>query len=217
MWVEDHFGETLCQGCAGGPPCWSCEAVTGGTGARARTVLADGRVRCARCSRSAVDRQSDVGGVVALVRPLLHSYGISLPNRVRVSLAGPAGLTLGGQAVHGLTRVVQFGRSARVVSLEVVSGLPATGFGRVLAHEMAHAWLARCPGTRSAAVEEGTCELVGSWWLAHRGGPLAEHLLRGMAESPDPLYGKGYRDVARRARGLAPAQVVRRVEATGAV
>ncbi|MEU4807166.1 protein DA1 [Actinosynnema sp. NPDC023587] len=219
-WAVDHFGDSLCAGCSRELRCWSCEAATGGSGERARTVLDDGRIRCARCSAWAVDRQSEVGRVVALVRPLLHSYGIRLPNPVRVGLIEPDRLEqLAGGSAHGLTRVEYAGGPGRVVELRVVSGMPATQFGRVLAHEMGHAWLARCPGAgiRNARDEEGICELVGSWWLRHRGGRLARHYLDAMESNPDPVYGAGYRAAARLAGEKPPPEIVRSIAVTGRI
>jgi hypothetical protein len=217
-WLEDHFGERLCWKCVDGSPCWSCSAATGGSETRARTVLADGRSRCARCSRWAVDTQSDVGAVVRAVRPLLQSYGLRLPNPVRVELVEPGELRTGtGEFVHGATVVERGSRRdlARLCSIRVITGMPATRFGQVVAHEMGHGWLARCPGRRSSADEEGICELVGSWWLRHRGGRLAAHYLEELKQNPDPVYGGGYRSVCRRAGNLSPAEVVRRMETTG--
>ncbi|WP_434446582.1 protein DA1 [Lentzea sp. E54] len=165
-----------------------------------------------------MDRQPDVGAVVRLVRPLLHSYGLRLPNRVRVELVEPGEIRKGaGALLHGETAVEKawLGGAATVRSIKVVSGMPATQFGHVVAHEMCHGWLTLCPGRRPPALEEGICELVGSWWLRHRGGRLAAHLLDQMLQNPDPLYGDGYRSAYRRAGDLTPAEVVRRVEATG--
>ncbi len=187
---------------------------------RAETVLPDGRSRCARCSKWAVDHQSDVGAVVRLVRPLMHSYGLRLPNQVRVELVGPGELYAGaGEFLHGVTVVEQgrLGGASRVRGIKVVSGMPATQFGHVISHEMGHGWLARCPGrhSRPAKEEEGICELIGSWWLRHRGGRLAAHYLDRMMRNPDPVYGDGYRSAYRRVGGLAPAEVVRRITTTG--
>src|SRR6266568_1986538 len=214
-WLVDHFNERACRHCEGEPRCWSCNSITGGNGLRARTVLTNGRARCARCSTGAVDLQSDVARVVRLVRPLLHSYGIQLPNRVRVTLAATDELDQQIPGAHGITTFEhQFGRN-RVTDLKIAAGLPATAFGRILAHEMGHGWLAGCPGQRPQAEEEGICELVGSWWLRHRGGRLAAYLLRNMRSNPDPIYGAGFREVARQAHGKSPDQVVHLVVRTG--
>lgn len=185
---------------------------------RRETVLPDGRSRCARCSKWAVDRQPDVGAVVRLVRPLLHSYGLRLPNQVRIELVTPRDLHPDlGEQIHGQTVVEQgfWGNAPKVRGIKVVAGMPATLFGQVVAHEMAHGWLSLCPGTRTPVLEEGICELVGSWWLHHRGGRLAQHYLHQLMQNPDPLYGDGYRSAYRRAGDATPAEVVRRLEKTG--
>lgn len=216
--MEDHFDEPICKKCLHLPRCWSCSAITGGIGMRRETVLPDGRSRCARCSKWAVDRQSDVGAVVRVVRPFLHSLGLRLPNQVRVELVEPADLrTNAGERAHGLTVVEQggWGRGPRVRGIKVVSGMTATQFGQVVAHEMGHGWLSLCPGRRTPVLEEGICELIGSWWLRHRGGRLAEHYLEQLLQNPDPLYGDGYRSAYRRAGDSTPAEVVRRLERTG--
>lgn len=164
-----------------------------------------------------MDRQQDVGGVVRLVRPLLHSFGLRLPNQVRVELVAPADLPdVPGEQVHGWTVVDRaWDATPAVHSIKVVSGMPATRFGQVVAHEMAHGWLSLCPGTRTRALEEGICDLVGSWWLHHRGGRLARHYLHQLMQNPDPLYGDGYRSAFSRAGHATPSEVVRRVEETG--
>jgi protein DA1 len=217
-WTRDHFGEWICKKCVLRARCWSCSANTGGTRTRAGTALSDGRIRCARCSKWAVDHQSDVGAVVQLVRPLLHSYGVRLPNQVRVDLVEPHELRAGaGTLLHGRT-VVEPGRlggASRVRSIKVVAGMPATQFGQVVAHEMGHGWLTLCPGRRSSATEEGICELIGSWWLRHRGGRLAAYYLDQMMRNPDPVYGDGYRSAYRKAGDVTPAEVVRQIERTG--
>jgi hypothetical protein len=203
----------MCVPCSTGPTCFACGAVTGGSGAGARagTLLADGRARCARCAGGAVDSRADLATIVPPVRELLWSYGIRLPNRVRVQLTPLEELA----GCQGDTTWVQHAGTARVLGLRVAVGLPATLFGAVLAHEMGHAWLAGCPARRTQAEDEGLCELLASWWLRHRGGRLASHLLSSMGQDPDPLYGDGYRDAVRRAGGLRPEAVVRRVASTG--
>jgi hypothetical protein len=155
--------------------------------------------------------------VVRLVRPLLHSYGLRLPNPVRVELVAPGELQAGpGQLLHGTTLLEQRWWGAnRVLGIKVVAGMPATQFGQVVAHEMGHGWLARCPGRRSPEVAEGICELIGSWWLRHRGGRLAAHYLDQLMQNPDPVYGDGYRSAHRQAGHLPPAEVVRRMERIG--
>jgi hypothetical protein len=182
--------------------------------------MADGRVRCRRCSTGAIDVQADVGTMVHLVRSQLHSYGIQLPNRVRVELVSVARLASeASHGVHGLTVTNHdlMGRGT-VLAIRVAKSMPATLFGQVLAHEMGHGWLAGCPAAgRTGVVEEGICELVASWWLVGRGGPFARHLLASMAANPDPVYGEGFRLASRRTAGLTPTQIVEHVTRTGSL
>jgi hypothetical protein len=218
VWAVDHLGEKLCQRCLSGPRCLGCDGATGGTAERSQTTLPDGRVRCQRCSRGAVDTSTDVNAVVKLVRPLLQSFGIRLVNRVKVELTTTAELHRQvGSHAQGFTMIQPangYG-STRVLALRIVDGLPATLFGSVLAHEMGHAWLAGCPGPRDAPTEEGLCELVASWWLHQRGGKLAAHILNKMNVNPDPVYGAGYREARQRAGAHRPAEVVARVQRRG--
>lgn len=181
-------------------------------------MLPDGRIRCARCSRGAVDDRADIGPVVHLVRPFLHSIGLRLPNRVRVDLLPPAELARRTQhGGEGFTMSVKTGIGPpTVVELCILQGLPPTKFGSVLAHEMAHGWLAGCPDVgRSQQEEEGICELVASWWLEHRGGRLAASILAGMRHSFDPVYGEGFRMALRATEGMTAQAVVAHVSRTG--
>lgn len=173
-------------------------------------------MRCRRCSATAVDVAASARPLIADVRALMHAYGVGLPNRVRVDLTSPDEMRQRADVpLHGLT-LVRGGPAPEVIELRVVDGLPGTVFGAVLAHEMGHAWLAGCPPVhRSSAEEEGICELLASWWLEHRGGPLARHALWRMRENPDPVYGGGFRAASSRADGRAPAAVVRRVRRVG--
>jgi hypothetical protein len=153
-----------------------------------------------------------------MVRPLLQSYGIRLPNRVRVQLATVAEITERmGTGHSGYTATRRTGNGpARVTELRIVRGLPATQFGSVLAHEMGHSWLAGCPrGGRTRQDEEGLCELVASWWLLRRGGPLARSLLDSMRSNPDPIYGEGFRRARRATEALTPVQIVAQVTRIG--
>lgn len=217
-WVVDQFDEDVCTSCSTASRCFACEANTGGSGVRAATVLPDGRVRCARCSRGAVDDRAAIGPVVRLVRPFLHSLGLRLPNRVRVELLLPAEMTR--RTRHGglgYTESVATGIGPpTVVEIAILQGLPPTSFGSTLAHEMAHGWLAGCPNVgMSSQEEEGLCELVASWWLEHRGGRLAAALLTSMRRSPDPLYGEGFRQALRATEGMTPTAVVAHVSRAG--
>jgi hypothetical protein len=188
----DHFGVRLCPACSGRDRCFACLRAMGGNGDRKRYALYDGRNRCARCSNEAVDDEEGLARTVPGVREYLRSMRVVSANRTRVRLRPYSELQARGSGTLGYTEM-ELGTPRTVRSINVADGLPMTLFGRVLAHEIAHAWLAGLSGDRGPLEEEGLCELVAAWWLRHRGGPLATHLLRAMHQSPDPVYGVGYR------------------------
>ena len=83
-----------------------------------------------------------------------------------------------------------------VIRIQIVAGLTVTHFGRAVAHELGHAWLAqRGTGHIDAVVEEGVCELFAHAWLKRQGTPLAEALRKQMRDNPDTIYGGGFRAV----------------------
>lgn len=145
----------------------------------------------------------------------MHSFGLRLPNRVRVEVVEPAALERqAGTHALGYT-VWTSGASAEVRHIRVSGGLPVTNFGRVLAHELGHAWLAGCPGLRPDDEAEGLCELLGYYWLCHRGGRLSAFLIASMEANPDPVYGEGFRRAHQLAAGRQPAEIVKQVTTTG--
>ena len=110
----------------------------------------------------------------------------------------------------GLTLMTLYGgRSARREPLEILilGGLPALLFGRIVAHEAMHAWLAQeGVSTLPAIEEEGLCELAAYEWLGLRRGRLSRGL-RGAAErNPAPVYGDGFR-LVHRAGGAGPIRL----------
>ena len=216
VWAVDQFEEYLCARCARGSRCLSCGGIVGGTGSREACRTQDGGTQCRRCFSTRVDTAEDLVTVVPSVRKVLHGYGVSLPNRVSVQLVAPDVLSHRGVGVQGFCSLVGSGDSAVVGSIKILRRLPATRNGAVLAHEMAHGWLALIGADLSGRLEEGLCELVASWWLRRRRSPLADHLLVCMASNTDPEYGDGYRMAVQRTAGMTPSAVVQRMTAEGA-
>ena len=69
-------------------------------------------------------------------------------------------------------------------------------FGRAVAHEIGHAWLAQYGHIPVAhEVEEGLCELFAYAWLKRERSPLADTLRSQLRADPDPVYGGGFRTV----------------------
>jgi hypothetical protein len=198
-----HAATARCVFCAGthpdpDPPGWA--------------PFGDGRLRCRRCRAGAVETQPDARRLLPVVRRQLAGMGLELPRRVRVRIVSPAAaLDAAGPREEGLLlglteRVTGRREGTHVVEISIVAGMPPAYFGRAVAHEFGHAWLAlRGRAPVPDAVEEGMCELFAYAWLKRDGTPLALALRERFAGRPDPLYGGGFRAVhtAVRRHGLA--------------
>jgi hypothetical protein len=157
------------------------------------------------------------------VRQVTEALGFGLRSRVRVVFASVDELRSGvlGHAVVGAplayTELVVTGaRSAEAAVVRVMCGLPAFAFGRALAHEVGHAWLAQS-GARSPRlpIEEGMCELISYAWLNRAGLPYAEAVRDTIRNNPDPVYGGGFREVHAALRGHGLTALIDALVATG--
>jgi len=85
----------------------------------------------------------------------------------------------------------------RFEEILILDGLPRELFQTVAAHELCHAWLF-FKGFRELPVhvEEGLCTLAEAIWLRRQDTEMARLRLTRLAESEDPIYGKGYRQAS---------------------
>jgi hypothetical protein len=80
------------------------------------------------------------------------------------------------------------------VEIRVAAGLPPNHFGRAVAHEIGHVWLAQQGGPQPPPeIEEGLCELFAHAWLKVQRNRVTEEMRRWLRENPDPMYGCGFR------------------------
>ena len=88
------------------------------------------------------------------------------------------------------------GEPATVSAIRVVAGMPPTYFGRAVAHEIGHAWLAQYGRSRVAPEARGRSLRAVRVRLAERErSPLADSLRSQLRANPDPVYGRGFRAV----------------------
>lgn len=186
----------LCSSC--GKALYTADGVGG-------THFAAGHTICNICLASAITDQSDAMQQFRDISLHLESLNLHLPfqdiplklvsmaelrkNHLRNSSLRPNGLTL-------VNETSLLGRSVnrQVTAILVLTSLPETHLGMVLAHEAMHAWLfLNAFSQLSPRVEEGVCELVASLWLEKQSDPLAQHLLAGMQTNRSHSYGSGYR------------------------
>ncbi|MEU0560467.1 protein DA1 [Dactylosporangium maewongense] len=184
--------------------------------------FAAGMMRCPTCLADAVETQQDARLHLPSVRRQMTDIGLELPDRVRVRIVSPeeaaatAGLVTTG-VLLGLTEQTTGGaEGTRVTGISIVAGLPPTYFGRAVAHEIGHAWLAlRGRAPVDDVIEEGLCELFAYAWLRRHGTPMALELRRRLSTNPDPVYGGGFRTVHQAVRRHGVATVLDRLLTTG--
>jgi len=171
-----------------------------------------GQLRCPACQRDAVEDQQQARAHFPRLRDDMAQLGIELKPRVQVRIVDPAELTDDHRSTGvllALTDAIRTVATGELVKNEirVARGLPGVVFGRVVAHEMLHAWLAQQGCQLDATLEEGVCELFAYAWLKRHPSPFADALREQMKLNPDPVYGDGFRTVqdAVRRLGLARA------------
>ena len=179
------------------------------------------RMRCDTCLSDAVETQEEARRRLPAVRAHMASIGVELAARVRVRVIDPAEVDqLVGDdddVLLGLTDQWVGGRQrVRVEGIRILKGLPAVHFGRAVAHEIGHAWLAQ-HGSEFAApeVEEGVCELFSYAWLKRQVTPVAIRLREAVRTNPDPVYGGGFRAVYTATRATDVSTVLAAVLRTG--
>jgi len=159
-------------------------------------------LRCPTCLVDAVETQEQARALLPSVRARMAAIGVELAERVRVRVVIPDEINRHGGApsrgvLLGLTdQWVVVGEPTTVSAIRVVAGMPPTYFGRAVAHEIGHAWLAQYGRNRVAPeVEEGLCELFAYAWLKRERSPLGDSLRSQLHANPDPVYGGGFRTV----------------------
>ncbi|HEV7450255.1 MAG TPA: protein DA1 [Pseudonocardiaceae bacterium] len=160
------------------------------------------RLRCPTCAAGAVETQADARRYLPSVRREMTSIGIRLDTPVRVEVVDgrefhPAAVA-GEGILLGVTeqRRTPGQRWVEVARIQIIRGLTPTHFGRTVAHELGHAWLAQRGVTAAAPmVEEGVCELFAHAWLKRQGSALAAAMRAHLRDNPDPVYGGGFRAV----------------------
>lgn len=163
--------------------------------------LGSGVVLCRACQRHAISDAADVRTTLPIIRGELRELGLDLRSKVRVRLGAPAELARhdepsGDGHLLGLTLTTGTGgHRPDHIEILLMGGLPALVFGRVVAHEAMHAWLAQEAVRLPHIEEEGLCELAAHTWLSRRGGRLWLGLRWATERRDDPIYGVGFRRV----------------------
>jgi len=177
-------GEYFCSRHDGEPRCIACMAPADPQG-RTEVRL------CRVCAVTTVSTQQDVKRLLPAIATQLADLSIRTVTPVHVRLVSRSEMrSAGPPEALGLT----ISGAADVVDLMVVRDLPFIKFGSTVAHEVMHVYMAQqrfppLPGP----VAEGLCQLLAYAWVRRQSGPSAQAELRLINETPDPVYGDGFR------------------------
>lgn len=182
-----------------------CTRLTGGG-----ETYSDGRVVCKLCRATALDSKEQAKPIVEGVAGWLYERGVRFTGlilKIDLADARQMGARMGQpfdpgahkQAMGFIGKYTERrkGRQRRVVQgVTVLSGLPRVLFEGVVAHELGHAWLylAHVDGLQPWA-EEGFCNLLSYALHKNRGTAEDQHWVKVLEQSPDPVYGEGFRRV----------------------
>ena len=115
--------------------------------------------------------------------------------------------------ILGLARWTISTRNGKVIArhfndILIQKNLPAEHFRTVAIHELTHAWFFyNYFQDLPLAVEEGMCVLMEYIWLKNLKTKDAEYRRKIIEESPDPIYGDGFR-AAKEALQLMPLEAL---------
>lgn len=209
--LEDYWGNRYCCGHESQfPPCPFCYRLM----TNENRGTHEEEVRCCRvCRATAVVSLEEAGLELARARNWVNRQGVTIrdPN-LAFKLASKRELDwiLGGAGhAFGMTRAVVWAGRKPEITITILRGLPRTLCAGSCVHELGHAWLwLHDAGALPPIDQEGLCELLA--WRYYRSLPTPEgqyHSKR-IAESPDPVYGAGFRKVCELVERRGFSQVI---------
>ncbi|MBQ9137955.1 MAG: hypothetical protein IJX65_04905 [Alistipes sp.] len=164
----------------------------------------DGRAVCSHCVGKVVRRSEHVEWVYQRVCEIFERNFLVLPEKVPVEIVN----------AERMRQLVDCNRlGALPMGLASMGGIPLFGmpvhhkvymldcqhkvnFGGVLAHELLHVWQnQRRVRQLPPKYCEGFCNLGSYLFYGYLNNELSQRLMEGMMNSPDPIYGEGFREV----------------------
>lgn len=196
------------------PECDYCGRLLGDRNNRGGVRYPDGRHVCDLCRRTSVDNLTEARRLLEETRERLRSFGVEI-DEAEISLQLTSRdeiakyLKASGTCQTGFVRH-HFSTRHGVVTdhsfdIYILTGMPRTYYISTAAHELMHVWQnLNGPLENDEALCEGSCNYASRLVLEQIGGAGPEYVLRNLEQNTDPIYGEGYRRVARlvRNRGL---------------
>ncbi len=192
----DSWGQAAHLGCIKGN-CFSCGRLLN----KNHKKLQDVRFICEVCIQSIVANDSAVNWIDQRVRVVLNSSGITNLPKTPIEIVSKQKLSQlqnnsGSSDTYGLAQYTATG-SHKLFKIFILDNLPKTFFAGILAHEYMHVWQYQYNIHPPRDICEGFCNLGSMAIYQKINTKYSSFLLKQMEQSPDPIYGEGYRKVYR--------------------
>ena len=174
--------------------------------------LVDGRFLCPVCMNSAIKRGENIDQVISLVHKNLGLVGFGDINteniKVQIETAQFMANLRGGQIntnnkglalskVNSSFSLLGGNKLTMQHTIYMLEYQPRVEFAGTLAHELLHAWQVQNDITPPPKLCEGLCNLASYYIFTIMSNSLSNILIKGLMNSPDPIYGDGFREVYR--------------------
>ena len=187
--------------------CTSCGVFT------TNSPLHDGRCLCNNCKSSVISTRSEISASLTYVKNLLVSVGfdfgtcnvdnipIEIASARRMAEIQNTSISTNNKGVTH-TEIQMRGTSKSDMKIVghthkvyMLSDQPRLEFLGTLAHELLHVWQNEHDIKLSPMKCEGLCNMGSYLIYSIENTPIAQHYIKNLKESPDPIYGNGFRYV----------------------
>ena len=221
QYFVDFWGNKFCNTHEGYTQCASCSRIVCKHLTDGGIQYPDGVTICNLCNLNGVSTQERAERLVTEMRQSLASVGLKLSAaQTPIQLCGRDELNEASQhnfhenrPILGMARSVTTYQRGRPIARQfdrilIQIHLPEEHFRTVAIHELTHAWFFyhQYQGL-PLEVEEGMCVLMEYIWLKSQKTKDAQYRMEVIEESPDPVYGDGFR-AAREALRRMPLNVL---------
>ena len=221
QYYVDFWGNKFCSTHNNYTQCASCSRIVCKSLTDGGMQYPDGVTICNLCGLHGVATKERAERLMGEMRKSLASVGLKLNStQTPIYLCGRDELNEASRhgfhenrPILGLARWTISSRRGKVISRDfkdilIQVNLPEEHFRTVAIHELTHAWFFYNQYQElPLEVEEGMCVLMEYIWLNSQKTKDAEFRMKTIEESPDPVYGDGFR-AARDCLKLMPLKVL---------
>jgi DNA-directed RNA polymerase subunit N (RpoN/RPB10) len=206
-YLTDIWGNSYHERHKNEPRCFSCGRLISPASNGGETY-ADGRTICGLCRTDVIKKPNDAKEIMRQVQATLATLGIEIDrDNLPLHLVGRdrlAEVSLEPRGDLVLEAYTYFEKESwllglvteRKFNIYVLYGLPRMEYTAVIAHELMHVWLGlKAPMYQDNAMVEGTCNYASYLVLKQIGSDDANRRIEEMTNSPDAIYGEGFRKV----------------------